>query len=156
MADEFPNRIRFLREARGWTVRDLETRTGISFNMLHKLETGASGLTVDYMRRISRAFDMKASALLNDDDVEFRAEGDNAALIQVLNSVPLTDKPRVLTIAGELAAIVRRSADDLNAAAQRLTGRPDLLEELVKVWNPKDDEAKSGIVNLIRASGFDR
>jgi len=154
MAGQIPNRIKELREARGWSVRDLAQHTGMDFNMVHRLETGAARLDVDRMRRISQAFGMKASALLPNEDVEFRADQDGMALINELQDIPTVERPEVLHMTRELVRITRIMAARQSAAA--LGGDPRQLGQLADIWNQFDDRRRGQAIDLLRIANLDR
>ena len=50
-----PNRLRELREARGWTLAELAARVGTSNQQISNLELGKRQLTVDWLRRLGTA-----------------------------------------------------------------------------------------------------
>lgn len=51
------NRIRQLREARGWTLEELATRVGATNQQVSHLELGKRKLTVEWLRRLGAALD---------------------------------------------------------------------------------------------------
>ena len=50
-----PNRLRELREARGWTLANLAERVGATNQQISHLELGKRQLTVDWLRRLGTA-----------------------------------------------------------------------------------------------------
>lgn len=52
-----PNRIRELREARGFTLEELAGRVGTTNQQISHLELGKRQLTVDWLRRLAVALD---------------------------------------------------------------------------------------------------
>jgi transcriptional regulator with XRE-family HTH domain len=57
-------RLRLEREARGWSLSDLATRSGVSRAMINKVERGESSPTAALLGRLSGAFNLTLSALL--------------------------------------------------------------------------------------------
>lgn len=67
MAD-FPNRIRELRTARGWSLEALAQKVGCSKVQISELERGLIQLTVDWMRRIAEPLGVTPAELLAPSD----------------------------------------------------------------------------------------
>lgn len=154
MAEEFPNRIRELRTGRNWTVRELGDRSGIGFNTIHKLETGAVSLDVERMRRIAKAFDVKPSCLLNDEDVEFRADQSTEVLLSDLMTLPVEQRGNVLRVAVEVSDMVRSLAAQQSAAA--LSGNLNLIRKLADIWNGLNDDARETGLDLWKSAKLSR
>ncbi|WP_421995008.1 helix-turn-helix domain-containing protein [Roseococcus sp.] len=66
-------RIRREREARGWSIAELATASGVSRAMISKVERGEASPTATLLGRLSGAFGLTVSALLA------RAESDGGA-----------------------------------------------------------------------------
>lgn len=49
------SKLRELREAKGWTLRDLAKRTGIAFNHIGRIEQGKYNVTIDTIALIAHA-----------------------------------------------------------------------------------------------------
>ena len=142
-SEALPNRIREFREARGWTVRDLASRAHMDFNSLFRLETGAIKLDVDRMRRLARVFGVKPSALLLDEDVEFRADDASMELLETLNKVASSDRVRILGMCRELLAVLRSMQ-----ARSNLTEAES--QELARVWGRLDEIRRSRALDFLR------
>ena len=74
-------RLRTLREARGWTIDELASRTNIGPSTISRLETGQRRLAVDHLVILARALDTTVDELLvdeGDDDVVIRPKRDDA------------------------------------------------------------------------------
>ena len=56
-------RLRLEREARGWTLADLATRSGVSKAMLSKIERGEASPTAALLGRLSGAYGLTISQL---------------------------------------------------------------------------------------------
>jgi len=64
MADPLAERIRGLRRAQGWTLKELAERSGVSVGMLSEVERGAKNPTVRLAYDIAQAFGCSISELL--------------------------------------------------------------------------------------------
>ena len=71
-------RLHAEREARGWSLSDLASRSGVSRAMISKVERGEASPTAALLGRLSSAFGLTVSALLA------RAEGDTAGVGRVM------------------------------------------------------------------------
>lgn len=58
------SKVRQLREARGWTLQHLGDVVGTSKQVVQKLETGATKMTIPWLIRLAKAFDVPPSELL--------------------------------------------------------------------------------------------
>jgi transcriptional regulator with XRE-family HTH domain len=84
--EDDPNRIRELRVARDWSQQRLADLAGCSKIMISELERGKRTLTVDWMRRLARAFSMTGrpvtpGELLSLDDNPLIPQGEERALL---------------------------------------------------------------------------
>ena len=61
-------RVRALREAGGWSLRDLADRCGVSAPMLSQVERGETSPTLQVAARIARGLDLRLSQLLRLDE----------------------------------------------------------------------------------------
>src|SRR5690242_20447124 len=73
-------RLRAEREARGWSLSDLASRSGVSRAMISKIERGEASPTAALLGRLSGAFGLTLSTLLA------RAEGDASGIGRVLRA----------------------------------------------------------------------
>jgi transcriptional regulator with XRE-family HTH domain len=149
---ELPNRIRELREDRGWSLRDLEQRCKINFNTLSRLETGASPLDYDKMKRISAAFQLPASALLNDEDVEFRLDETGTEFKRVLSDIPYGEQAATLQVARDLVRIVVATAAQRSAGALR--GEARQVGALADIWNGFGEEQRDRALDILKVAGL--
>jgi transcriptional regulator with XRE-family HTH domain len=69
-------RVHLEREARGWTLADLASRSGVSRAMLSKIERGEASPTATVLVRVAGAFDLTLAGLIA------RAEGDADRLVR--------------------------------------------------------------------------
>jgi transcriptional regulator with XRE-family HTH domain len=73
---EIGKRVRLERLARGWTLDELSSRSGVSRAMLSKIERDDASPTAELLIRIAAAFSLTLSALIA------RAEGAAGALLR--------------------------------------------------------------------------
>jgi transcriptional regulator with XRE-family HTH domain len=69
-------RLRLEREARGWTLGDVATRSGVSRAMISKIERAEASPTATVLVRLATAFDLTLAGLIA------RAEGDADRLVR--------------------------------------------------------------------------
>ena len=58
------DRIRLLREAKGWTQTDLADRAGLSKGQIYRIETGKSETTAETITKIAEALEARPDYLL--------------------------------------------------------------------------------------------
>lgn len=58
------NRIKELRDARGWTQQELADRAGTTNQQIGRLENGERELTVSWMQRLAKAFSVQPEELI--------------------------------------------------------------------------------------------
>jgi transcriptional regulator with XRE-family HTH domain len=63
-------RLRTLRQARGWTLDDLAARAHVSASTISRIETGQRRLALDQLVTLSRALGITVDDLLADDDAD--------------------------------------------------------------------------------------
>jgi transcriptional regulator with XRE-family HTH domain len=149
-----PNRLNELRTApeRDWSLSDLEERSGVPRNSISLIERGDAELTLDKMRRFGRAFGVAPSALLNDEDVEFRPTPENAGLMETLRKIP----PRLQAQTVHAALTIADLAQHM--AAQRahgvLAGDGQHVEKLAQMWNNMDADGRERALGVLEATGF--
>lgn len=103
-------RIKRLRERKGWSLRYLEERTGINYSVLSRIENGKRIVTDDEIRIFSDLFGVSADYLLGRGEVKEQRE----------NYYALTDKDR-RDIAKDLDKIMNDLESD---AALAFHGEP--------------------------------
>lgn len=60
----FRKNLKRLREAKGWSLRDLEAESGIDHSMLGKYESGARQLTLATVYKLIDALEVEPNELL--------------------------------------------------------------------------------------------
>lgn len=120
----------------------------MDFNGVFRIETGKQALTVERMRQIARVLGVKPSELLNDEDVEFRADERGMELIRELEEIPVEDRTQTLIAARELVRLARHMAAQHSAGA--LGGDQRQLGELADLWNTFDHGARARALELLR------
>ncbi len=68
------SRLRELRSARGWTLRDLAMHSGVSQGMLSKLESRSVNPSLSVIERIAAAFGQTIGQFLGENDEESKYE----------------------------------------------------------------------------------
>lgn len=156
MAEEQPpNRIRELRDARGWSVRELADRIRkipgapkVDFATLNRMERGLQPLDLPRMKRIARGLECKVSELLVDDDVELRASEDMRAVLAGFEVMPRKELPALLTAAREIV----RVSHGLAAQAAGLRGSYETVTAFAEMWNNRfDDDDRERSVEILQA-----
>lgn len=66
------NRIKEIREARGWTQADLSAASGINQGYLSKMENGTANATMDKIKAVSAALGVDDYELFAPSDVKAR------------------------------------------------------------------------------------
>lgn len=57
--ERFGETVKALRKERGWTLRDMEEKSGIGYAHLARIEIGKYNVRLDTIEKIEEAFDMK-------------------------------------------------------------------------------------------------
>jgi transcriptional regulator with XRE-family HTH domain len=73
---EFRERLRHLRERRGWNQNELAKRSGVAQAVIHRLEAGVRGvdhLSVGVARRLARALGVSVDHLIGMYDEDSRS-----------------------------------------------------------------------------------
>lgn len=152
MSEEHPNRIKELRDARGWSLRELDEHSGITHTKLHRIETGATPADISDLRKIARALDVKISALLNDDDVEMRADNFAAGLLDIMKQIPSEVRADVIIA----AHAVVRTARGIAAQHSSLEGNPNQVAQLAETWNRFRDAERGEALDLWKIAKLGR
>lgn len=117
MPDEFKDRLRKTREARGLTQADLAKKTGLQAAAISHFETAQRAPSFDNLRKLSDALNVSVDYLLGRIDEEQHGQGISAA-------------PR---------------AQQLFRHAENLSDQSfDLLESMAKTLWEKENERKGG------------
>lgn len=140
------NRIRELREDRAWSLRDLEQRSGITHTKLHRIETGTTAPDYNDLKKIAKAFDIRISGLLIDEDVELRVDEFGQDILDLLTQIPAPERPDVLLAARHVARAVTGIAASRSSAA--LNGDPELVSKLAHRWNTLQDSDRPYALDL--------
>lgn len=79
LMEEFPNRIRQVRKARGLSQEALGERVGCSMMHISGMERGTREVTVSWLQKIAAALDVPTGDLLTDEDNPYRPQTDDEA-----------------------------------------------------------------------------
>ena len=146
---ELGRRIKLMRVARGFTLKDLEERGGISATHVSEIERGKASPTVGALGRIAHALGLRPAALVEPRTLPAltvkRAQDRSAHAVQWggVSIVPLTDPTQdaslslhqfTLPIAREPSLAHRHEGEEwvtvLSGVAEvRIDGRPYVLRE---------------------------
>ncbi len=148
-----PNRIRELRSAAGMSLDVLSDASGVARNSINLMERGDQELTLEKMRQLGRALGVPPSALLNDEDVEYRPAQGTEGIADVLRQLPRENQVDVTRAAKALVDLARNLAVRHSAGAA-LDGDDDQIDELVRLWNSMDNDGRARALALLSASGF--
>lgn len=83
--ERIAQRIRLEREARGWSLADLATRSGVAKASISKIERGEMSPTAVLLVKLSAAFDLTLAGLL------LRAEGSGGRVSRAVDQPMWTD-----------------------------------------------------------------
>lgn len=67
-------RIKALRNERGYTLKDMHVKTGISISFLSDIENGRSKPSLERLNDIAKALDTTTSFLMGEENIEIRSE----------------------------------------------------------------------------------
>jgi transcriptional regulator with XRE-family HTH domain len=144
------NRLREIRTAEGLSIQKFADKLGIDKARLHRLETGASALDIATMRQIAHKLGLKASHLLLDQDVEFRAGPAEQAIREAVESVSPDDMELFLRICGDVGRMVRRASPRHHHV--KLTGNEKHATELAELWNGLDNPGRVRVLAFLRGA----
>lgn len=100
-------RIRQIRRSRGMTLQEVADIVGTTAQTIQRLETGNMTVSVEWLERISRAFDLTPSALLSQEtSYAVRFVGDVAADGSIQTPAPAAE-PMRLAVPGDDPMAVR-------------------------------------------------
>lgn len=117
-----PNRIREYRNARDMSQQQLADQIYVSKPTISELETGKMQLTVDYMRRIGKAFECAPSELLHIDDQLIVLTAAELQLVHQFRAADEIQKEMILRVAAPRSdAFVADRAPDFSAAKVHAT-----------------------------------
>ncbi len=81
-------KIRILRKAKGWTLKDLERETGLSFSFLSQVERGDSSFSQESIDKIATSLGV-SSALLQSEEISVEHLESLSQLLPVAASLPV-------------------------------------------------------------------
>lgn len=100
ISKEVGNRIRNLREERGWNQEELAHRAGINRTFLGEVERGAKKASIETIEKIANAFEISMGDFFKPIQSSSKYDGDTtlAVLIEKLNTVSIEDHKTMLEI----------------------------------------------------------
>lgn len=145
------NRIRELREAKDWSVRELGEAAGVNFSILNRIERRSQPLDFTRARSIAAALNVKVSELLPDEDVELRADEQGKLILAELNDIPQTEVLGFLGAVRQMVGVVRQMAAQRSAGA--LGGSPRQVGQLAEAWNNWGEEGRERALKMLSLIG---
>lgn len=91
--EEIGNRIKTLRESRGFTREELAEKAEISSKFLYEVEKGRKGLSADTLLKISRTLSCSCDYILTGETFEREEDGQLMQLLQ-----RFTDRDKVYAV----------------------------------------------------------
>ncbi len=97
-------RIRKLREDKGWSLRTLATKVDVNYKTIYRIERDETSTTVDILSRIAKALDATICAILGEDEnttivpVDFRTLtiSDVVKTLEEITRQPLDAKDKTM------------------------------------------------------------
>lgn len=137
--NELGTRIRELRKAAGWTLRDLAERADIAHSTLTKIETGKiENPTMDTLQGIARALNVNLFDLGGEVKVETTREMGVKDLRMVLANIPELTETEAKWLAVSIGSMVKRRQTPEGQAELEMLRR--LEEEAKRPLTPEDVE----------------
>lgn len=63
---KFGQKLRYLREQRGYSLRELAEILGVHYTHLNKIELGQKGVSTDLVLKVAQLFDVTTDQLMKD------------------------------------------------------------------------------------------
>lgn len=137
-----------LREEQGWNLSDLARRLDTTPTQVRKLENGDLKISLDWMQRLARVFDVKMSAFLANSEVEANIDATAQAVLVALNTLPPSERPTLVQSAAQLVLVARRLADSKSGPA--LSGGGELAEQVADRWNTWTEPQRRHAAEMLR------
>lgn len=146
----WPNRIREWRLSSGKTFRQIGKEAGVTASQIQKLELGDRPLSLEFMRRLAKVFQIKPSELLNAEDVECRLTGAEAAILAEIREIDAEPQLLMTAVRAIIKAIER--VQRVSRSFGSLPGDPILAAELADAWAELDDQQRRKALELVHLS----
>lgn len=91
-------RVREEREKRGWTLKALAARSGISYTSISELERAAATINLDHLEAFAQAFDIAPAALLPPPE----AQVPSTPIVALLDAIARHDRRAMFEACGDL------------------------------------------------------
>lgn len=114
------NRIRELRNGRGWSQQKLGDKIGASGQHVGLLEKDERGLNLDWLRKISSAFELPVSSIIGENAPE------QAATRCAMAVMDITISRKNARLTSDLRAALFLKLYELAAREQELSGTPSI------------------------------
>jgi|GEM_PF-2231328 len=123
--DQAPNRIRLIRMRAGLSQQALADQVGVSKVTISSLEVGRMQLTLDYMRRIAKVFDLPPVDLLNENEQNAFLRAEEMELIRAYRAAGHIQRELIHRVAEQRAPVDFSSpaSDDDSLGAKSMADR---------------------------------
>lgn len=103
---DFPNRIRALRTAKGWSQQRLADAVGCSKMQISTLERGEQSVDVAWMKRLAGALEVEPGEILNPEDNPYATYSDDERrLLEIARHMDPALLPRFLAVGEAMAGL---------------------------------------------------
>lgn len=109
--DQAPNRIRQIRMAKKMSQQALADKVGVSKVTISSLEVGRMQLSLDYMRRIARVFELTPVDLLLEDDQNAFLREEEMELIRAYRAAGALQREIIQRVAEQRPTVDLRQDD---------------------------------------------
>lgn len=132
------------------SLQALANVVGATKSQIQRLETGATVMDINWMRRLGAALDVKPTELLNDDDVEFRGGEAERAIVSALSAIAPEDRVLFLRICDDLSRMTRRLSGEHHSVT--LSGDEKQTKMLAELWNELDRETRERALTFLEGA----
>lgn len=139
-----------LRKAKGWSYSELGRRLSTTPTQVRKLEGGDLNISLSWMQRLARVFEVKMSAFLPPDEIALELDSATSDLLDLTRSLGKPQRRMILTAAREIVALARKLGDD--GEAPRLLGDHFVANRLAEQWNNWGAGQRRRAVELLQAA----
>lgn len=121
-----------LRHEHGWTYSELGRRLATTPTQVRKLESGDLNISLQWMQRLARVFEVKMSALLPPEEVEAYLDPAAAEVLEVTRGMGPEARRHVVVAAREIALLAGRMRQSEDGIV--LVGNSEAGKKLADRW----------------------
>lgn len=144
------NRLEELARERNLSLQQLADALGWTKSKVHRLATGATALNLADMRHIGRRLNIKPSRLLCDEDMEYRSDGEDQVIHNILAGIAPAERPVFLSVCREINRLVGQMA--ARNTGVPLGGPVDQASELAALWAQLNDEGRRHVLGFLHTA----